>query len=155
MKIKFLALLLLGALLLTGCTTEATTVTVTQTVTKTVTESITVTQTVTPTTTAVTATTTPIDTANLPIPTPANGAMNISTKTAFKWQPVDGATEYEIEISDNSQMNNPVYKVNTSVNYLQLRQGFSLFTIMKYYWRVRAISPTFSEWQNYSFYTQP
>lgn len=82
---------------------------------------------------------------------PASGTPNLDIQLNFSWKPVQGAEQYEIEISNSSSfVGETIIEFSTATS---LQSSLSYNTT--YYWRVRAQDGfKFSEWSNiWSFTT--
>ncbi len=67
---------------------------------------------------------------------PENTAINVKMNTVFKWNPVDGATEYILEFARDEGF---YIRSDKSVSFNQISDIEWLNSFTKYYWRVRAI----------------
>jgi len=75
---------------------------------------------------------------------PSPGATNVPIRPAFVWNPADGATGYEFELSRDSEFSDTVMALTganaLSTTVLACTQDLEYDTT--YFWRVRAISAT-------------
>jgi photosystem II stability/assembly factor-like uncharacterized protein len=75
---------------------------------------------------------------------PLNGAEDINRTPAFSWEPAISANDYEFLLADDADFNSPI--LVTTVN----GTGYALTEKLEYgktyFWKVRAISPSVSEW---------
>jgi hypothetical protein len=77
--------------------------------------------------------------APLAIQAPAPGATNVSTKPTFVWSPVQGATTYEIVVSDDPTFKIITFSRTTDRPNFASDEQLAYGTV--YYWRVRASAP--------------
>ncbi|MFC1892782.1 hypothetical protein ACFLYR_01920 [Chloroflexota bacterium] len=88
---------------------------------------------------------------------PLPGAIGVSVRPTFHWEPADGATAYELVLARNSEFTDVVIAM-AGDNVLLTNVWASdrdLEYSTTYYWRVRAVSPTsYSQWAVGIFTTQ-
>jgi hypothetical protein len=66
---------------------------------------------------------------------PKEGASNVPIKPSFQWSPIDGATGYDLQISDNPVFVNPIdSQTNLATNVWTLTKTLDFNKV--YYWRV-------------------
>ena len=95
--------------------------------------------------------------ATLPgVTTPPSGQVNMSSRPAFSWAPMNGATEYQFILSDNISMDSPI------VDVIVTTCGFAVTRELEhgktYFWQVRVIKPVESDWSplaNFTVAVQP
>lgn len=95
--------------------------------------------------------------ATLPgVTTPPSGQVNMSSRPAFSWAPMVGATEYQFILSDNISMESPIVDVTVTTC------GFAVTRELEhgktYFWQVRVIRPIESDWSplaNFTVAEQP
>jgi Leucine-rich repeat (LRR) protein len=67
--------------------------------------------------------------------TPANGSTVTDSTPSYRWNPVNGAVKYTLQMDDNSTFSSPIInRTQTTTSYTQP----STLTDKKYYWRLRA-----------------
>lgn len=77
---------------------------------------------------------------------PGDGAVGISPGSYLRWQPVNGASIFEVEVDDSVSFQSP-YKSISTEDSVHIPLGVSAGTV--YNWRVRALhSNDTSEWSN-------
>jgi mannan endo-1,4-beta-mannosidase len=85
------------------------------------------------------------------IESPEDGEKNILVNTELVWEKVDEATEYEVQISDDSTFTNLIIDQYVESNTIVLNQ-LEFNTI--YYWRVRAlVNETRGPWSEIFYFT--
>jgi hypothetical protein len=80
------------------------------------------------------------------IASPANGATVTTTKPAFSWTPVSGATMYDFQLSEGTAFAAPVYATQVANAGVQLPLNVTLEQGKTYFWRVRALQPVQGDW---------
>jgi hypothetical protein len=83
--------------------------------------------------------------------TPANGSTDVSRKPSFSWNPINGATEYQFMLSENNTMTPAI--VDTSVDVSGYTMTQELDYGGTYFWKVRAITPSATEWSTLANFT--
>jgi hypothetical protein len=71
--------------------------------------------------------------------TPENYSQFVPVFTHFTWEPVAGATSYQIEVATNTSFTNPAINISNLTN--PEYQGINLSYMTYYFWRVRAFNP--------------
>ena len=86
---------------------------------------------------------------------PQDSTINVSLSPTFNWNSVNGATNYQIQISTNANFSNIVTDASNITTTTYSAAGFSFGGA--YYWRVRALNNIgASNWSNsFIFFTQP
>ncbi len=93
-------------------------------------------------------------TASVPvIASPANGATIESTKPAFSWTPVSGATMYHFQLSEGTAFAAPIYDTQVANAGAQLPLTITLEQGKTYFWRVRALAPVQGDWSTIANFT--
>jgi hypothetical protein len=77
---------------------------------------------------------------------PVNGSTIESTKPAFSWSPVSGATMYQFQLSEGTAFAAPVYDTQVANAGVQLPLTVTLEQGKTYFWRVRALLPIQGDW---------
>jgi len=80
------------------------------------------------------------------IASPENGSTVTTTKPAFSWSPVSGATMYEFQLSEGTAFAAPVYATQVANAGVQLPLNVTLEQGKTYFWRVRAFLPVPGDW---------
>jgi hypothetical protein len=75
---------------------------------------------------------------------PLNGAADVNQTPAFSWEPVTGATDYQLMLADDANFTSPI--VATRVNGAGFALSEKLDYGKTYFWKVRAVSPVEGEW---------
>jgi hypothetical protein len=84
---------------------------------------------------------------------PANGGTVESTKPAFSWTPVSGATLYQFQLSEGTAFAAPVYDAQVTEGGAQLPLTVTLEQGKTYFWRVRALTPIEGDWSTIANFT--
>jgi hypothetical protein len=84
---------------------------------------------------------------------PANGAQNVSLSPAFSWEPISGATSYELQLSSLPGLETTIYDGLLPTAGAVLPSDTHLETGGTYFWRVRAVAPTESDWSEIANFT--
>jgi hypothetical protein len=87
------------------------------------------------------------------IASPLNGGTIESTKPAFSWSPVSGATMYQFQLSEGTAFAAPVYDTQVANAGVQLPLTVTLEQGKTYFWRVRALQPIQGDWSTIANFT--
>ncbi len=82
---------------------------------------------------------------------PENGAIDISQTPFLSWSPIAEASTYRLLLADNAEFNSPI--VDTMVNDTGFAITEKLDYGKTYYWEVRVVSPSGSEWSTIANFT--
>lgn len=77
------------------------------------------------------------DTSQLVMLSPEKGSENISVNSEFVWKKMDGASEYEIQLSDHESFSNIIANLSVDTNRVVVS---GLPHESKIYWRVRKVN---------------
>lgn len=67
---------------------------------------------------------------------PGNGATGLPTSTSVRWRGAAGATQYHVQLANNSSFTNPLVNDSTLTDTSRAVSGLNYNTL--YYWRVRS-----------------
>ncbi len=71
---------------------------------------------------------------------PVNNSVNQNVKTQLKWQKIENAEKYLVQLSDNQNFTKILFENNNLIDAQTTTNG--LLNLTKYYWRVKAVNQT-------------
>jgi photosystem II stability/assembly factor-like uncharacterized protein len=85
------------------------------------------------------------------VASPVNGGTITSTKPAFSWSPVVGATLYEFQLAADTTFASPLAESELAAT--GIAPDVTLTVGQTYFWRVRAVEPNVGNWSTIANFT--